>query len=97
MELDDLYLRIFDIDGIPQHPAYRGFSYGIIIVEDEQPKAVFYISEADDAKLRWILQEGRLEFYAAGTEQIEVYYGYVTDGKQFFCEELIFPNQNELI
>lgn len=97
MELDELYLRVFDIDGVQQHPAYRGYSYGIILVEDEQPKAVFYISEDDDVRLRWIMQEGRLEFYAAGSEKIEIYYGYVTDGKQFFCEEMIFPNRNDLI
>ncbi len=58
---------------------------------------MFYISEDDDVRLRWVMQEGRLEFYAAGSEKIEIYYGYVTDGKQFFCEEMIFPNRNDLI
>ncbi len=95
MELDELYLRVFDMDGVQQHPAYHGYSYGIMLVDDEQPKAVFYISEDDDARLRWVIQEGRIEFYAAGSEKIEIYYGYVTDGQQFFCEERIFPKQDD--
>ena len=36
-----------------------------------------------------------IEIYSMGTQRTEIYYGYVTDGTQFFCEELVYPKQNQ--
>lgn len=95
MELEDLYTNIYELDGVPQHPAFHGFSYGMLIVEGGRPVCCFYLDDNADQKLQYILSHGMIEFYSVGRNHTEIYYGYVTDGDRFFCEELIYPKQRE--
>ena len=95
MELEDLYSHIFDISGIPQHPAYHGFSYGVLMVENDRPVACFYLDDNADKKLQYILSHGMIEIYGMGGNRTELFYGYVTDGDRFFCEEQVYPRQNQ--
>lgn len=95
MELEELYDNIFDMEGVPQHPAYHGFSYGLLMVEDGRPLCCFYVNEQADQKLQFILSHGMLQFYVSGSRKTEIFYGYVTDGTQFFCEEQIYPRENQ--
>ena len=41
MELEESYENIFDMEGVPQHPPFHGFSYGVLIVEDGRPMVCF--------------------------------------------------------
>ena len=95
MALEDLYDNIFDMEGVPQHPAYHGFSYGVLMVEDGRPLICFYVNEQADQKLQFILSRGMLQFYVSGGRKTEIFYGYVTDGTQFFCEEQLYPRENQ--
>lgn len=94
MDLEEIYKNIFEMEGVAQHPAYHGFSYGILIVEDGRPLVCFYVNERADQKLQYILTHGMIEFYAVSSHVTEIFYGYVTDGNQFFCEEQIYPRVN---
>lgn len=91
MDIEELYENIFEMEGVPQRPPYHGFSYGILIVEDGRPLFCFYVDERMDQRLQYILTHGMIEFYAVSRHHTEIFYGYVTDGKQFFCEEQIYP------
>ena len=91
MELDELYSNIYDLRGVPEQPPFHGFSYGLLIVEDSMPVCCFYIDENLDRKFQFILSNGMIEFYAAGAGKTRIYYGYVTDGRNFFCEEQVYP------
>ena len=92
--MEELYANIFNMEGVAQHPAYRGFSYGLLIVEDGRPVCCFYVDENADRKLQYILSNGMFEIYSVGSHRTEMYYGYVTDGSQFFCEEMVYPKEN---
>lgn len=94
MDIEELYENIFDMEGVPQRPAYHGFSYGILFVEEGKPLFCFYIDDKTDQKLQYIMTHGMIEFYAVGPHHTEIFYGYVTDGNQFYCEEQIFPREN---
>ena len=94
MDFEELYENIFNMDGVAQRPAYHGFSYGVLIVEDGRPLICFYIDERTDQKLQYIMTHGMIEFYSASPHSTEIFYGYVTDGSQFFCEEQIYPREN---
>ena len=93
--MEELYANILDMQGVAQHPAYHGYSYGLLIVEDGRPMVCFYVDDAADQKLQYILSHGMVEFYSVGEHQTKIYYGYVTDGERFFCEELVYPRQNQ--
>ena len=93
--MEELYAHIYDMDGVAERPAYHGFSYGLLIVENAKPVCCFYVDENTDQKLQFILNHGMIEIYSVGDRSTEIYYGYVTDGEQFFCEELIYPRNNE--
>ena len=95
MELEDLYSHIFDISEIPQHPAYHGFSYGVLMVENDRPMVCFYLDDNADRKLQYVLSHGMIEIYSMGGQQTQLYYGYVTHGERFFCEEQVYPRQNQ--
>lgn len=92
--MEELYAHIFDMNGVAERPPYHGFSYGLLIVEDSKPVCCFYIDDNTDRKLQYIMTHGMVEIYAAGKHTTEIYYGYVTDGEQFFCEELLYPREN---
>ena len=93
--MEELYSHIFSMEGVSQHPAYHGFSYGLLIVEDGKPVCCFYVDDNADQKLQFVLSHGMLQVYNIGKRKTEIYYGYVTDGNQFFCEETVFPRENE--
>ena len=93
--MEELYANIFDMEGVAQHPAYHGFSYGMLVVEDGRPVCCFYLDDSADQKLQYILSHGMIEIYSVGGRRTEIYYGYVTDGHRFFCEELVYPRQNQ--
>ena len=95
MDFEELYGNIFDMEGVPQHPPYRGFSYGLLMVEDGHPLCCFYVDEKADQKLQYIMSHGMIQFYVSGRRQTEIFYGYVTDGSQFFCEEQVYPRENQ--
>ena len=95
MDIDELYENIFDLEGVVQHPAYRGFSYGLLLVEDGKPMCCFYIDNRTDQKLQYILSHGMIEFYTMSRHRTEIFYGYVTDGDHFFCEEQVYPRENQ--
>ena len=95
MDINDLYENIFDMAGVAQHPAYHGFSYGMLVVENGHPVACFYLDDKNDQKLQYILSHGMIEIYSFGSNRTEIYYGYVTDGDRFFCEELVYPRQDQ--
>ena len=94
MELEEIYENIFDMEGVPQHPPFHGFSYGVLIVEDGRPMVCFYVDERMDQKLQYIMTHGMIEFYTVSRHRTEIFYGYVTNGDQFFCEEQIYPRVN---
>ena len=94
MDLDELYENIFPLDGVPQHPRYSGFSYGFLIVEDGKPMACFYIDEKTDRKMQFIMTHGMIEIHTISRHKTEIFYGYVTDGTWFFCEEQVYPHEN---
>ena len=93
--MEELYTHIFSMAGVAQHPAYHGFSYGLLIVEDGKPVCCFYVDDNADQKLQFILSHGMFEIYSVGQHKTEVYYGEVTDGTHFFCEETVYPRENQ--
>ena len=95
MEFEELYENIFDMEGVAQHPAYHGFSYGILLVEDGRPLCCFYVNDAADQKLQYVMSRGMIQFYCSSRHQTEIFYGYVTDGGRFFCEEQLYPRENQ--
>ena len=95
MDLEDLYENIFDLEGVPQHPQYHGYSYGLLLVEDGRPLCCFYVDERTDQKLQYIMSHGMIEFYGLGRRRTEIFYGYVTDGENFYCEEQVYPRENQ--
>lgn len=95
MDLEELYEYIFEMDGVAQHPQYHGFSYGLLMVVDGRPVCCFYVDEKTDQKLQFILSHGMIEFYSPGNSKTEIFYGYVTDGNYFYCEQQVYPRQNE--
>lgn len=95
MEFKELYDNIFDLAGVPTHPAYNGFSYGLLLVEDGRPLCCFYVNEQADQKLQYIMTRGNIQFYCSSSRHTEIFYGYVTDGTQFFCEEQVYPRENQ--
>ena len=95
MEFEELYENIFALEGVPTHPAYHGFSYGLLLVEDGRPMCCFYINEQADQKLQYIMSRGMFQIYCSSRHQTEIFYGYVTDGSQFFCEEQVYPRENQ--
>ena len=94
MDLEELYENIFDLEGVPQRPPFHGFSYGVLIVEDGRPLFCLYVDDRTDQKLQYIFTHGMIEFYAVSRHQTEIFYGYVTDGAYFYCEEQIYPQVN---
>ena len=93
--MEELYAHIFDLDGVVQKPPYHGFSYGLLLAEDDRPVACFYLDEEADRKAQYILSNGLMQIYSMGSHRAQIYYGYVTDGERFFCEEQVYPRQNE--
>lgn len=93
--MEELYVNIFDMEGVAQHPAYHGFSYGVLFVDEGRPAACFYVDETADRKLQYILTSGKFEIHALGQRRAEIYYGYVTDGERFFAEEQIYPRDDQ--
>ncbi len=93
--MEELYANIFEMKGVAQHPGYHGFSYGMLLVEDGRPVVCFYLDENNDQKMQYILSHGMMQIYSMGSHRLEIYYGYVTDGERFFCEELVYPKQNQ--
>ena len=93
--MEELYEHIFSMEGVSQHPAYHGFSYGLLIVEDGKPICCFYVDDNADRKLQDVLSHGMFEIYSIGEHRTEMYYGYVTDGSQFFCEEMVYPRDEQ--
>ena len=73
MELEELYENIFDMEGVPQRPAYHGFSYGILFVEDGRPLICFYIDERTDQKFQYIMTHGMIEFYSVSRQNTEIF------------------------
>ena len=92
--MEELYSHIFSMEGVPQHPPYHGFSYGILIVEDGKPISCVYFEEYVDQKMQYILSNGTFQVFSQGKRKTEIYYGYVTDGSQFFCEETVYPRES---
>ena len=93
--MEELYANIFEMEGVAQHPAYHGVSYGLLIVENDRPAVCFYVDDAADQKLQYILSNGMIEFYSVGGQRTQIFYGYVTDGERFFCEQQVYPRQNQ--
>ena len=93
--MEALYDHIFDMEGVQEQPAYHGYSYGLLLVENGRPVCCFYVDDDTDQRVQYVLSHGMVEIYTPGTQRLEIYYGYVTDGERFFCEEMVYPRQNE--
>ena len=96
MDLEELYGNIFEMQGVMQHPGYHGFSYGVLIVMDDRPVMCYYLDDSSDQKLQYILSHGMIQIFGSGARQMQIFYGYVTDGERFFCEEQVYPRQNQV-
>ena len=44
--------------------------------------------------MQYILSNGTFQVFSQGKRKTEIYYGYVTDGSQFFCEETVYPRES---
>lgn len=95
MDIEALYDHIYEMEGVPERPPYHGYSYGLLLVEDDRPVCCFYLDDNMDQRLRYVFTHGMIEIYTSKQNKTEIFYGYVTDGERFFCEEQIYPRQSE--
>lgn len=89
--MEALYHHIYDISDVPVYPRFVGYSYGFLLVDNEQPVCCFYVEEEMDTHLQELFDANAIEFIACSENEIEVYYGYVSDEMKFYCEEKLYP------
>ena len=93
--MEDLYLGIFDVSNTPAIPYFKGFSYGMLMVVNGNPVYAFYVDDNEDDRLQFLMENGKLQIFSNQDEEIRIYYGYVTNDKMFYCEQQVFPNDEE--
>lgn len=94
--MEDLYLNIYDVSRLPSHPGFHGFSYGMLLVANNSPVYIYYVDDDADERLQYLMNHSMMEVYSPNGDRITIYYGYVTDEKMFFCEQLLYPTEGSV-